>query len=211
MYYYKLREEHFTSITRQINYMIILEYFTKDDFESLLHWIPNEELLVNWAGTQFRFPLTAKKLEGYIQEANDFDQSDKFIYKAVDSENGQTVGHISLTAINRYNRSARITRVLVGDIAARGQGIGEQMVKALMKIGFGQLRLHRMSLGVYDINESAIRCYRKCGFNNDGVLRDIQRHHDTYWSLMEMSILENEWREIYSGAEQSLEGASERA
>ncbi|MEJ7780848.1 MAG: GNAT family protein [Daejeonella sp.] len=190
--------------------MITLAYFTKDDFETLLNWIPNEELLLNWAGTQFRFPLTAKKLEGYIQEANDFDRSDKFIYKAVDSESGQPVGHISLTAVNRYNRSARITRVLVGDIAARGQGIGEQMVNALMKIGFEQLHLHRMSLGVYDINESAIRCYSKCGFNRDGVLRDIQRHGDTYWSLMEMSILENEWREIHSGTKTSVEGAPER-
>ncbi len=185
--------------------MITLTYFTVDDFSSLLHWIPNEELLLNWAGTQFRFPLTAKKLEGYIHDANDFDRSDKFIYKAVDSESGETVGHISLTAINRRNRSARITRVLVGDVASRGKGIGEQMVKALMTIGFGQLHLHRMSLGVYDINESAIRCYKKCGFNIDGVLRDIQRHHNTYWSLMEMSILEDEWREIYAGAEQGLE------
>jgi len=189
--------------------MITLAYFTKDDFESLLNWIPNEELLLNWAGTQFRFPLTAKKLQGYIQEANDFDRSDKFIYKAVDSESGETVGHISLTAINRHNRSARITRVLVGDIASRGKGIGEQMVKAVMEIGFEQLHLHRMSLGVYDINESAIRCYLKCGFKSDGVLRDIQRHHDTYWSLMEMSILENEWRAIYSGTKTSVEVASE--
>lgn len=175
--------------------MIKLEYFTAADFDGLLEWVQDEDLLVQWAGTQFRFPLTPGKLDRYIAEANDFNNSSTFIYKAYDSGTGRTVGHISLTAINRENRSARITRVLVAN-SERGKGIAEQMVKALMHIGFGQLNLHRMSLGVYDTNHPAIKCYKKCGFQVDGTLRDIQKHGDEYWSLMEMSILEDEWNAI---------------
>ena len=172
--------------------MIKLEYFTSKDFDTLFNWIQDEELLLHWAGNQFRFPLTKSQLDWYIKNTNDFTNSSTFIFKAVDSETGETVGHISLTSINRTNRSARITRVLVGD-SQRGKGIAEQMVKELIKIGFEQLHLHRMSLGVYDTNSAAIKCYSKCGFQTDGVLRDIQKHDDTYWSLMEMSILEHEW------------------
>ena len=179
--------------------MIVLEYFTPGDFDLLIDWIKDEELLLNWAGTQFRFPLTAEKLEWYIKDANDFDKSDLLIYKAVDTQSGQTVGHISLSVINRRNRSARITRALVGNSAERGKGIGEAIMKAMLKIGFEDLHLHRMSLGVYVFNDPGIRCYKKCGFNVDGVLRDIQRHNDTYWSLMEMSMLENEYMQLYSG------------
>jgi len=175
--------------------MIKLEYFTSADFETLLDWVQDEELLVQWAGTQFRFPLTTKKLDRYIEDANDFEHSSTFIYKATETESGRIVGHISLTAINRENRSARITRVLVAN-SERGKGIAEQMVKAMMKIGFEELHLHRMSLGVYDSNLPAIKCYKKCGFLVDGVLRDIQRHGDEYWNLMEMSILEDEWLAI---------------
>ena len=178
--------------------MIVLQYFTPDDFQLLIDWIKDEELLMNWAGTQFRFPLTAEKLEWYISEANNFEESDKLIYKAVDTDSGHTVGHISLSVINRRNRSARITRALVGNSAERGKGIGEAMMKAMLKIGFEDLHLHRMSLGVYDFNEPAVRCYKKCGFNVDGVLRDIQKHDDTYWSLMEMSMLENEYMQQYA-------------
>lgn len=172
--------------------MIKLEYFTSADFDTLMDWIQDKELLLQWAGTQFNYPLTKSKLESYIQEANDFEKSSTFIYKAVNTESGRTVGHISLTSINRWNRSARITRVLVSN-SDRGKGYAEQMMKALMKIGFGELHLHRMSLGVYDTNATAIKCYKKCGFQVDGILREIQRHEDTYWSLMEMSILEKEW------------------
>jgi len=177
--------------------MIKLEYFTADDFSTLKKWISDEHLLLNWAGSAFRFPLTDDKLDWYIRGANNFSESDTLIYKAVDTETGQTVGHISLTAVNRSNRSARITRVIVGDPDARGKKIGEQIIKAVMRIGFLELNLHRMSLGVYDFNEPAIRCYTKCGFNVDGILRDISRHGDTFWSIMEMSILENEWHEKY--------------
>jgi RimJ/RimL family protein N-acetyltransferase len=176
--------------------MIKLEYFTTNDFQLLIDWIDNEDLLTNWAGSQFRFPLTAEKLDWYLKDANDFEDSGTLIYKAIDMETNQTVGHISLTAINRRNRSARITRVLVGNNAERGKGIGENITKALMQIGFEDLNLHRMSLGVYTFNEPGIRCYKKCGFKTDGILRDITRHGDAFWSLMEMSILENEWREM---------------
>jgi RimJ/RimL family protein N-acetyltransferase len=176
--------------------MIKLSYFTPDDFQLLIDWVSDETLLMNWAGTQFRFPLTLAKLDWYIRDTNDFNESSTLVYKATDTLTGETVGHISLTAINRPNRSARITRVLVGNTAERGKGIGEQITKAMMQIGFEELNLHRMSLGVYDFNEPAIRCYKKCGFTVDGVLRDISRHGDEYWSLMEMSILEGEWQEL---------------
>ena len=176
--------------------MIKLEYFKADDFQLLIDWISDDHLLMNWAGSHFRFPLTREKLNRYIKYANDINESDTLIYKAIDTETGLTVGHISLTAVNRENRSARITRVLVGDTAQRGKGLGEQITKAVMQIGFKDLDLHRMSLGVYDVNESGLRCYKKCGFRVDGVLRDISRHGDAYWSITEMSILEDEWKEM---------------
>jgi RimJ/RimL family protein N-acetyltransferase len=183
--------------------MIKLEYFTAADFALLIDWISDEELLMNWAGSHFRFPLTAEKLDWYIRDANDFEESGTLIYKAVDTSTGKTVGHISLTAVNRGNRSARITRVLVGDTAERGKGLGEQITRAIMQIGFEELNLHRMSLGVYDVNESGLRCYQKCGFRVDGVLRDISRHGDSYWSITEMSILEDEWQEMQAAKAQA--------
>ena len=175
--------------------MIKLAYFTPDDFPLLINWISDEDLLMNWAGTQFKYPLTAEKLNWYLRDANNFEDSSTLIYKAVDTESNQMVGHVSLTAVNRVNRSARITRVFVGP-AERGRGIGEQITKAVLEIGFNLLKLHRMSLGVFDFNQPAIRCYKKCGFRVDGILRDINKHGNEYWSMMEMSVLENEWQEM---------------
>jgi hypothetical protein len=67
-----------------------------------------------------------------------------------------------------------------------------------------------MSLGVYDNNPPAISCYKKCGFQIDGVLRDIQKHGDKYWSLMEMSILEDEWTSLNESDNDDLSAEGKR-
>lgn len=67
------------------------------------------------------------------------------------------------------------------------------MMKAILKVAFEELNLHRVSLGVFDFNVSAIACYEKAGFTKEGLLRDSRKNGDEYWNLWEMSILENEW------------------
>jgi RimJ/RimL family protein N-acetyltransferase len=176
--------------------MIRLEFFTKDDFDLLIHWVNDEKILQNWTGSLFSFPLTHKKLDWYIDDTNDLESSDALIYKAVDTETNETIGHISLGGISRKNRSARISRVLVGDTCSRGKGYCKRMIQALLRIGFEEMKMHRIELGVYTTNTSAIRCYESCGFMKEGVSRDILWEGNQFRSMLEMSILEDEWRNI---------------
>jgi RimJ/RimL family protein N-acetyltransferase len=175
--------------------MIILEYFTNDDFTQLMDWIKDEEALMNWSGSLFSFPLTKESMEWYIEDVNDINNSDAFIYKAIETATGNVVGHISLGGISKKNKAARISRVLV-DPAAQGKGYCCQMVKAILKIGFDNLQLHRICLGVYDFNKAALRCYQKAGLIIEGTNRDCLLFKNQWWSLVEMSILEEEWRGI---------------
>ena len=174
--------------------MIRLEYFTRNDFEQLIKWIDNEEILMNWAGGLFSFPLKPKSLEWYIEGVNNMDTSEAFVYKAIEEETGNIVGHISLGGISKKNKAGRITRVLV-DPGQQGKGYCRQMVSAILKIGFNELKLHRIALGVYDFNKAAISCYKKAGLVIEGTNRDCLLFKGQWWSLTEMSILEAEWRD----------------
>ncbi|HEX8313936.1 MAG TPA: GNAT family protein [Flavisolibacter sp.] len=176
--------------------MIVLEYFTRSDFDQLMKWITNERLLLNWTGAMFTYPLTEEKLEWYIKDTNDPDTSDALIYKAVNTETGEAVGHISIGNISRKNRSARISRVLIGNTCERGKGYCQAIIQAALRIGFEELQLHRISLGVYAYNHAAIRCYERCGFIKEGLSRDVFKYRDEYWSLVEMGILEEEWQQF---------------
>ena len=178
--------------------MITLEPFTAADFTQLIAWVDDERLMKEWSGSMFAFPLTESGLDWYVEGANNLHDPNVFIYKGVDAKTGATVGHISLGGISQRDRAGRITRVLVGNSSERRRGICQGMVRALLRIGFEDLHLHRISLGVYDFNHAAVRCYLKCGFRQEGLLRDVVRHGEGYWSLIEMGILEDEWRAMQS-------------
>ena len=175
--------------------MIALAPFTQPDFKQLIEWINTKEILTNWSGHLFRFPLTQQSLAWYVEGTNIKNDSEAFVYKAINGA-GKTVGHVSLGSISWKNRSVRITRVLIGDTTERGKGCCQGMIKAALKIAFEELGFHRVCLGVYDDNVSAIRCYEKAGFITEGIQRDILWYHDAWWSMREMSILENEWRAL---------------
>lgn len=172
--------------------MIELRYFEPADFEQLIDWVETPEFMIQWAGPSFIFPLNEFQLKEYLKDANQ-ENSTALIYSAVQKDTDKLIGHISLANIDRNNRSARVGRVLVGEKGVRGQGIGGQMIHEILKIAFDELQLHRVSLGVFDFNKSAISCYEKEGFKKEGLLRDYRKMNEDFWSLWEMSILENEW------------------
>ena len=167
--------------------VIKLETFNKSDFKQLMGWIDSEEFLIQWSGNAFAYPLNEQQLENYIESLN------TLVFKVIDEESKKVVGHISLGQIDNINKSARIGKVLVGDTKMRGRSIGKHMMKAVLQIAFEELKLHRVTLGVYDFNTSAISCYEKIGFVKEGLLRESKKVGETYWNLWEMSMLEYEW------------------
>lgn len=44
-----------------------------------------------------------------------------------------------------------------------------------------------------DFNISAIECYKKAGFIIEGKIRECRKNNGEYWSLINMSILEDEY------------------
>ncbi len=173
--------------------MIILEPFTSEDFAQLIDWISNERLLTNWSGALFSFPLTERSLQWYIEDTNLKGDSDAFVYKAIETDTNRIVGHISIGGISWKNKSARISRVFVSE---KGKGYCIEMVRSALRIGFEELELHRIGLGVYSDNISAVKCYEKAGFIQEGTQRDVLRFENEYWSMIEMGILEEDWRNL---------------
>lgn len=167
--------------------LIKLEPFKRSDFKQLINWIDSEGFLIQWSGNAFTYPLHEQQLEKYIESEN------TLAFKVIDEETKEVIGHISLGQIDHINKSARIGKVLVGDTRMRGRSIGKHMMKAVLHIAFDELKLHRVTLGVYDFNTSAISCYEKIGFVKEGLLRESKKVGETYWNLWEMSMLEYEW------------------
>ena len=174
--------------------MIRLEYFSKEDFQQLIDWVPDASFALQWSGPTFTYPLTKEQLEVYIEGANQ-PEALKYIFKVIDNGTNEVVGHVSLGKVDRNNYSARVGKVLVGAADNRGKGYGAQIIYAALTFAFEKLKLHKVTLGVFDFNVSAIKCYEAAGFRKERILQGAAKIGDEYWTLIEMTILAGEWAE----------------
>jgi diamine N-acetyltransferase len=74
------------------------------------------------------------------------------------------IGQASLYHIDWTSRSAEFGRLLIGEPAARGRGLGREITRALLELGFNAWGLTRVHLEVLAHNTRAIGIYLHCGF-----------------------------------------------
>jgi aminoglycoside 6'-N-acetyltransferase len=67
------------------------------------------------------------------------------------------------------------------DPAVRGQGLGPDAVRTLIRHLIATHRFHRFVIDPSAANTAAIQCYRKCGFRPVGVLRQYESTDGKTW------------------------------
>lgn len=163
---------------------------TVADLLDVRKWIDTPAALLQWAGPVFSYPLDEPQIREHLA-GTDQPLSARRAFTAVD-EADRVVGYLELDRIDRENRTASVSRVIVSP-DTRGEGYGGEMVRRAVTVGFDDLELHRIGLRVFAFNDAALACYERVGFTREGTLRDARRHGDEYWSLVQMSILDDEW------------------
>lgn len=163
--------------------MIKLEDFTVNDFPRLINWVDSKKLMYIFSAERFVFPLNHQQLTQYIKV------KDRIAYKVVDVNTNEIIGHADFSNINLKSKSARICSVLIGYKSDRSIGYGSQIINELIRIGFQEMKLHRIDLGVFDFNKQAIKCYEKCGFEIEGLFKENIKFENEYWSTYNMSLL----------------------
>jgi len=103
------------------------------------------------------------------------------------------LGEVVILDIDPDNRCAHI-RITLFDKAHLGKGYGTEAMRLAVDYGFRVLKLHRISLDVFDFNPRAIRVYEKIGFKQEGIQRDTLFYDGKYHSSIIMAILEDDWR-----------------
>ncbi len=81
----------------------------------------------------------------------------------------------------------------IGERADWGQGYGTDAVRVLVRFGFLELGLHRVSLSVFGYNPRAQRAYAKAGFVAEGRIRQLLARDGQRWDEVVMGILYADW------------------
>ena len=85
----------------------------------------------------------------------------------------------------------------IGEKAARGKGIGTEVVQILLRYCFMVLGVYSVHLDVLETNTPAIKCYEKAGFRISGRYRGHCYYMRNHYDWLHMDILYDEYLKIH--------------
>lgn len=108
------------------------------------------------------------------------------------------IGQCGLVGFDQYRGVAHVCElgITIGDKEYWGRGFGRQAIKLLLDYAFRHWNMQRVWLKTNSANERAIRCYKACGFIEEGRLRRHEWHDGKYVDTVCMGILREEWEKI---------------
>lgn len=116
-------------------------------------------------------PFSLTREEHWYEDLPARIQSRQEVVLAVGTRERVHIGNARLQAINWKDRNAE-PGIVIGEKGYRNRGYGSDAIGTMLRLAFGEMSLHRAFLRVDADNVRAIRCYEKCGFRQEGRLRD---------------------------------------
>lgn len=138
-------------------------------------------------------PFTREDTESWIKDC--IEGANGYFQMAVLAEDDTHIGWVDLKNFDHKNLNAELG-ITIGDKNYWGKGYGEAALKAILSIGFTEMKLNKIWLRVDFDNERAVRCYEKCGFVKEGLMRRDRMRRGTLVDRYEMSMLKEEFEKM---------------
>jgi len=163
--------------------MLKLRPYKACDAKAIVSWIKDETAFRKWSADRFeRYPITEEDLNAHYDA---FAYRDNFFEMTAFDETG-IVGHLIMRYTDEEKKVIRFGFVIVDD-AKRGKGYGKQMLQLAIKYAFDLLRVEKITLGVFENNDSAYYCYRSVGFQETGTVEDYKIANEV-WKCKELEL-----------------------
>lgn len=169
--------------------MIELRNLSASDICPFYRWI-NDEEVIKYSLSLFKKINTKKEIEKWYSELlnNKKDIALGIFLKSSD----ELIGYAGICDISTTNKSGEYY-IFIGDKKCWGKGIGTEVTKQILKIGFSNYQLNRIMLTVSVPNTGGIKAYEKSGFKMEGRLREAAYRDNKFHDKLVMSVLKSEW------------------
>ena len=118
---------------------------------------------------------------------------DRADWAAVRVDDGAFLGEAVLSGLDCDNESVNY-RVWLAGPHVFNQGYGTEITRRVVDYALDAVGVHRISLGVFDVNPRAQRVDEKCGFRHEGRLRDALRWEGHWHDELRMALLHDDPR-----------------
>ena len=169
--------------------LVKLREYRKSDIELAYRYMNDLEVALN-LNIGIPYPMTMEKQ----QEWYDNQIKDDNIYNfAIESlEDGIYIGGCGINKYDWKNGTADVG-IFIGNQQFRGKGYGTDAMKVLIDFIFNQTNINRIQLSTFSFNEAAYKSYLKCGFKEEGRLRQRIFRNGKYYDEVLMGLLREEY------------------
>lgn len=172
---------------------VLLRALAEDDVPLLTRWLFDPDIL-HWL--QLSEDPPELSTEEAVRERYEKMQADPFTETwRIDTLEGRPLGQIELLDIHPLQRRAEI-HLSIGEKDVWGRGYGAKAVRRLLARAFDDLHLRRVFAMADDDNVRVIRCFERCGFVREGLLRRHRLRHGLPTDMVVMGVLDEEYREL---------------
>jgi RimJ/RimL family protein N-acetyltransferase len=110
----------------------------------------------------------------------------------IETEEGQPIGNLGLHSIDETHGRATMG-ISICEKAFWSRGLGTEAIRQVLRYAFAELELRRVDLQVDEDNPRGIRCYEKCGFVREGLLRAHRLRRGRPVDAVAMAVLREGW------------------
>lgn len=166
-----------------------LRAFEPKDIDIVIGWV-NDNTVTRTLSDLFIYPISKADELKWLESISVGNLREKIF--AIATENLELIGIIGLHNINWIDRKAELG-MLIGEKSFWNKGYGTAAVKAILALAFEKMNLNKIFLRVFDYNQSAIHIYQKCGFQQEGLLREDHYYGNSYCNTLIMGLLKKEY------------------
>jgi len=170
-----------------------LRPLTEGDLPLLMRW-SNDPEVRHWLHRSERPPSTLD-LERQLHEQRLRDPSS--VEWCIETHDAGPIGVVRLRGIDEAHTRAELG-VYIGAKASWGRGYGTDAIRRVLSFAFEELGLRRVWLITDADNARGIRCYEKCGFAKEGLLRGHRLRYGAPLDMLAMGVLREEFARLDS-------------
>jgi RimJ/RimL family protein N-acetyltransferase len=171
--------------------LVYLRPAEHDDLPLFVRWLSDARTTGYFAA---RSPIGLAMEERWFEDLLEHHGRDRWFFVICRLEDDRPVGSLDLREIGPTSGGAGLG-IVIGDPEDTSHGYGTDALRVLLDFGFGELRLERMWLDVFEFNERARHVYERLGFVHEATFRHAIFHGGRYLDLERMAILRSEWAE----------------
>ena len=165
-----------------------LRKLKKEDVNSITKHVNNIEI-AKWTA-RIPHPYTKKDGEWFVSKSiKEWEEGTGYVFGIVIDE--EVVGICGLDDVSKEHKHATLGYWISQDYW--GQGIMSEVAEAVIKFGFTELRLHRISVSHFTENTKSQRIIEKLGFRKEGITRDEFYRFGEWKSHVKYGMLEEDY------------------